>query len=369
VPRASTYQVREQDPTEFSSLVERHRPRLRALAFAIVGDREEAEDVVQEALLRGFLALATVRHPDRVGNWLAAITANLARMRRRRPQPEAVSLDLLQTPVPSWLDPAQPEFEAPAEEIRQALAALPTTSRETLLAHYVEGLSCAEIAARVGSSPGAVRVRLHRARGQLRAQLPAFATSSKEAEMIEVALEDVWVRVAPDAPVRLAGEQRIVLLREKGGERVLPIWIGPPEGDALAIQLRGGSSPRPLTPDLTTRLLEAAGACVERVVVTRLEDNTFYAVVAVGTGGEVREVDARPSDALNLALRVGAPVFVDGAVLEQAGLVGDDLPALLDRECERIAEEGVIERPPPGKWQPHSLELTAFRWPPRKAPL
>jgi RNA polymerase sigma factor (sigma-70 family) len=338
---------------------------MRALAFAILGDREEAEDVVQEAFLRGFLALATVRNADRVGNWLAAITGNLARMRRRR-RWDAVSLDeLAGQPSSSWLDSVSPELEAPLEELREALAALSPASRDTLLAHYVEGLSCAEIAAQRNSTPGAVRVRLHRAREQLRELLPAFAPSSKEAEMIEVTLDDVWVRVAPDEPVRLAHEQRIVLLREMDGERVLPIWVGPPEGDAMAIQLRGGAFRRPLTPDLTARLLEAAGGRIERVVVTRLEDNTFYAVVAVAAGEEVREVDARPSDALNLALRVGAPVFVDGAVLEQAGVVGDDLGELLDRECERVASKGLVEPLPPGHWQPHSLELvTAYRPPP-----
>ena len=359
--------MREQNAAVFPSLVVRHRPRMRALAFAILGDREEAEDVVQEAFLRGFLGLATVRHPDRVGNWLAAITGNLARTRRRQPRPEAVSLDQLQAPVPSWLDSTVLELETPAHEVREALAALSAVSRETLIAHYVEGLTCAEIAVQLASTPGAVRVRLHRAREQLRALLPALTPAIREVEMIEVTLEDVWVRVVPDTPPRLADERlRIVLLRESGGERVLPIWIGPAEGDALVLRLQGGELPRPLTSDLAASLLEAAGARVERVVVSRLEEKTFYAIVAVSAGGEVREVDARPSDALNLALRVGAPIFVDETVLEQAGLVGD-LPALLDRECEELAEEGFFKTPSPGLWQPHSKELvTAFWGPARK---
>jgi uncharacterized protein len=353
--------VRDHD--DFGALVRRHRPRLQALAFVILGDREEAEDVVQESLLRGFLALATLRQPDRVGSWLAAITGNTARMRLRRPRLETLPLDELERSAPaSWLD-AEAKLDAPLGEVREALAALPATARETLLLHYVEGYSCAEIAAAQRSTAGAVRVRLHRAREQLRVLLPAFATPTKETKMIEVTLEDVWVRVASDEPLRLADERlRIVLLREKEGDRVLPIWIGPPEGDSLTLQLRGGTMPRPLTPDLTARLLEAAGASVERIVVTKLEEGTFYAVLAVAAGGEVREVDARPSDALNLALRVGAPIFVDGAVFEQAGLVGDDLSTLsaeLDRRCEQLAAEGVVEPPPVGEWQPHSLELVA----------
>jgi bifunctional DNase/RNase len=278
-------------------------------------------------------------------------------MRLRRPRLETLPLDV-----------AAPELEGPVEDVREALASLPSAAREVLVAHYVEGLSCAEIAERLGSTPGAVRVRLHRARGQLRALLPVFAVSAEEVEMIEVVVDDVWVRIAPGRPARLADERlRIVLLREKSGERALPIWVGPPEGDSLTLQLRGESLPRPLTVDLSARLLEAAGGRIERVVVTRLEEQTFYAVVAVASGGEVRDVDARPSDALNLALRVDAPIYVDGAVLDEAGLVGEGGPALLDQACERIEVESVVGPPPPGEWQPHSLELvSAYRMRPGK---
>jgi uncharacterized protein len=349
--------MREQD--DFGALVGRHRPRLRAVAFAILGDREEAEDVVQETLLRGFLALATLRRRDRAGAWLVAIAANLARMRLRQGHMKTIVLD-------GELALGCPEEEPMLEEVREALEALPASAREVLLAHYVEGFSCAEIAERAGSTPGAVRVRLHRARGQLRALLPAFASANEEVEMIEVVVDDVWVRIAPGSPDRLADERlRIVLLREKDGERVLPIWIGPSEGDALMLELRGEAPPRPLTSDLTTRLLEAAGGRVERVVVTKLEEQTFYAVVAVASGDGIREVDARPSDALNLALRAGAAIYVDGVVLEQASLVGEERAALLDEAYERHGQESVVERPPTGEWRPHSLDLaTAYRRPP-----
>src|SRR5919198_5057071 len=109
------------DHEDFGAIVGRYRPRMRAVAFAILGDREEAEDVVQEALLRGFLAMATLRRPDRVGAWLAAIAANLARMRLRRRRLETIPLD--------GYEPAEPELEAPVEEVREALAALPTAAR------------------------------------------------------------------------------------------------------------------------------------------------------------------------------------------------------------------------------------------------
>ena len=109
----------------------------------------------------------------------------------------------------------------------------------------------------------------------------------------------------------------VVLLKEQGGERVLPMWIGLSEGLALMLQLRGTTTPRPMTYDLMARLLEVAEARVEQVTVTSLRDNIFYATLRVRVGDRVHDVDARPSDALNLALRVNAPIFVAPEVFEQ----------------------------------------------------
>src|SRR5207249_1832873 len=112
-------------------------------------------------------------------------------------------------------------------------------------------------------------------------------------KMIEVTLEDVIVRVVEgDVPEgeqpRLANERmRVVLLRERDGERRLPIWIGAFEGDALALHLGGESMPRPLTADLMARLVEATGGRIEHVRISSLRDKTFYAVVAVAVGDRV----------------------------------------------------------------------------------
>lgn len=99
-------------------------------------------------------------------------------------------------------------------------------------------------------------------------------------------------------------------------------------------------------------LLRVTGASVERVAVTSLRENTFYAVIAVSAGGQVNELDARPSDALNLAVRVGAPIFVDDGVLEQSALPAGDLDARLNEDAEK-AEFQV----PPGEWRSLSAEL------------
>ena len=114
-------------------------------------------------------------------------------------------------------------------------------------------------------------------------------------------------------------------------------------------QLTGGSAPRPLTYELMARLLEAAGGRVERVAVSRLQDKVFYATLGVQAGGRTTEVDARPSDALNLALRLGIPIFVEAAVLAEAGVPAEGLAQHLNAEAERAGEasaqpaEAVLE--------------------------
>ena len=142
-------------------------------------------------------------------------------------------------------------------------------------------------------------------------------------------------------------DQRVVVLREEGGDRVLPIWMGAGEGNALAVRLHAAPPPRPLTADLMAELVRTLGGRVERVAVTRLEEMTFYATVTI----EGRDIDARPSDAINLAVRTGAPIVVAPEVLDAAGVAGDALVAAkLDSSCERVDL-------PAGEWRSLSAEL------------
>jgi bifunctional DNase/RNase len=110
----------------------------------------------------------------------------------------------------------------------------------------------------------------------------------------------------------------IVILRDAENQRVLPIWVGPVEANAIALQIENVSPPRPMTHDLMKNLLTELDASVTRVVITNLRDNTFYAYLELRRRGETILIDARPSDAIALSLRTKAPVFVDSRVLEQA---------------------------------------------------
>jgi bifunctional DNase/RNase len=110
----------------------------------------------------------------------------------------------------------------------------------------------------------------------------------------------------------------IVILRDADGSRVLPIWVGPSEANAIALQVENISMPRPMTHDLLRDVIQALGATLSRVIISDLKANTFYAYLELKLREDVLLVDARPSDALGLALRAKAPIFVESAVLDQA---------------------------------------------------
>lgn len=338
--------AREGDIAAFAALVEDYRPRLRAVAARVLADGSEAEDVVQETLLRAYLGLTQLREPTRFGAWLVGIALNVARMTlRRRAAFEHAIVRVSAEPAP---EPDNDDFAL----VRDAVELLPAAERDAVVLHYVEGFSCDEIAALLGQSPGAVRVRLHRARARLRDGLHDQLLRTKEETMIEMRLEDVLVRVSEDDDQKVVWDQRIVLLREADGGRILPIWIGAAEGNALAVGLHGESMFRPMTSDLLAQLVRLFGARVDRVAVTRLHENTFYASIALAVDGRKEELDARPSDALNLAVRTAAPILVAEDVLAEGAVDADGLGAKLADEAELMRTEV-----PPGEWRSLSSEL------------
>lgn len=124
------------------------------------------------------------------------------------------------------------------------------------------------------------------------------------------------------------GRLPFVLLKTAEGNRFLPIWIGAPEAQAILMKLQGAAAPRPLTHDLFTSILGQLEAKVERISVTDLKENTFYAVITLAReGGEEIEIDSRPSDAIALAVRADAPIFAADSVIDEASVVyeGNDL--------------------------------------------
>jgi bifunctional DNase/RNase len=118
----------------------------------------------------------------------------------------------------------------------------------------------------------------------------------------------------------LVGKQPIVLLKTADGNRFLPIWIGHAEAAAILMKLQGASTPRPMTHDLMTDMLEQLDAEVLRITVTELRDNTFYASITVQQNGSELEIDSRPSDAIAIAVRSEVPIYAAEHVIEESAI-------------------------------------------------
>jgi bifunctional DNase/RNase len=116
----------------------------------------------------------------------------------------------------------------------------------------------------------------------------------------------------------------IVILKDEAEERVLPIWVGIFEANAIALRIEDIETPRPMTHDLLRNLLDSLRAQVLKVVVTDLKDNTYFAQIHLDVEGTSRAVDARPSDAIALALRTEAPIYVEQTVLDQSRALDED---------------------------------------------
>jgi len=145
--------------------------------------------------------------------------------------------------------------------------------------------------------------------------------------MIEMELTGVRVELPTNQP--------IVLLREREGERYLPIWIGAAEAAAIALSLQGVTTPRPMTHDLMKNILEEVAVDVRRVTVTELRDSTFYATIELGTSEDRFEISSRPSDAIALAVRLSVPIFASEEVLEEAAIL---IPGDEEEEVEKFRE-------------------------------
>lgn len=162
--------------------------------------------------------------------------------------------------------------------------------------------------------------------------------------MIEVFVESIRVN--------MANYKRVVMLKEKHSTRFLPIWIGHFEADAIAIPMQKVPVSRPLTHDLLRSAITTLGARLDRVVINDLADETFFAKLVLDQDGATLEVDARPSDAIALAIRAEVPIFVEEKVLDTAGMVFDG-----EEEAEGEARSRQREESSPVDEE----KLTVFR--------
>ena len=230
----------------------------------------------------------------------------------------------------------------PAETHRLILAAIAQLSpanRNAVLLYYFEQLSVRETAALLQISVPAVKGRLHKSRRKLRDQLrstfaewqqkPAAAQQTRSNQLIPVTVLDI-VKPEPEK------DHRILVLTDESLRRLLAIWIGPYEADDIALSLRGTKLHRPMTFTFMADMLDKAGVQIKSVTVSALEKEVFYATVHAQHGEDSFTIDARPSDAIALALRSKTPVFTAPEVMEAVGM---DIPA----DMEVVQGKGISD--------------------------
>ena len=142
--------------------------------------------------------------------------------------------------------------------------------------------------------------------------------------MVEVKIESIRVS--------LMSQYRVVILKDAESNRYLPIWIGPYEADAITIHLQDVQVPRPLTHDLVIKVIDELGAKVERVIVSDLHNDTFYARIILTVSGKEASIDARPSDAIAVAVRADCPIYVEDDVMDRAGVVPEEEATVGDED-------------------------------------
>jgi RNA polymerase sigma factor (sigma-70 family) len=310
-----------------AELLRRHWGTAVLLAERVLGSPDLARDAVQEAAIAAMTDVERLRSPERFGAWFCGIALNVSRkwLRQLRsevpgPQPD---------PRSAAPDPAEAaEAADTAARVRRAIAALADGQQDAVRLFYLQGLSHREVADELGISVGAVKARLHQARAALAPKLAQFTTTpetliQEEASAVTATDAAEWAEVTVTDICRTQDEdhsnrEHVMILTERGGDRRLPIWIGPAEATALALTLQSVETPRPFPYKLAASLVGAAGSQITEVKITQLLSSVFYAIVVVQGPAGPREVDARPSDAVNLAVVTGVPIRVNAGLFAAA---------------------------------------------------
>lgn len=338
----------------FGFLVERYQPMVGRIIMGMIANQEIARELAQEAMLQAFLSLDNLRDATRFKNWLYGITLNTCRRHLQDQKTNVLSLEAIiggihhpeqLFPLDDIIDPQRVAEEHELHQVvYQAIQCLSPKDREATLLFYYEQLTLQEIAALLAVSVVAIKGRLHRARKQLRVHLSTLYTdinSSQNSQqqkrskhMQQVTIEAV--RSHPDT------DQHIVVLKD-ATERHVVIWIGKAEAMTIAEGLHGLSPQRPMTAHLMANVFKATGIQLAEARIETLKDEIFYAILKLRHNGKDYEIDARPSDALSLAVLLNCPIYVAEEVIERCSNTATERWTLPLTEYSEIGSEAVLQ--------------------------
>ncbi|MCU0499884.1 MAG: DUF151 domain-containing protein [Anaerolineae bacterium] len=312
------------DKRAFDVLCERYHALAIQVAYQRVGLLDLAQDLAQESLLQAYLSLGQLQNPASFKSWLYGITLNVCRNYFRAQHHERDHDGGRTMSTSDW--ELSPEDHLERVELQthvlQAVARLSPVNRAAIYLFYYEGLSVREASATLGIKISAFKGRLHKARQQLQLDLRVSDDRLTQGAktMIPVQIVDVIRRTSTNQTGHTF-THCVLILYHAETRRALAIWVGEVEGLMIAQGLLKISvMTRPMTSVFMLRLLEATGGHLERVEISALHDEVFYATVAIRQGEQHQRFDARPSDALMLAVQTDAPLYVDETLMQTIGV-------------------------------------------------
>jgi RNA polymerase sigma factor (sigma-70 family) len=315
--------VREGDKEAFGQLVERYQQMVERIARKMIVDEWIAHELAQESILQAYLSLHHLRDASRFKSWLYGITLNMCRSHLHDRQREILSLETIlgglhNDTVISLDDSVDPQTVAEEHDLHrlvlQAIDDLSSKDKEATLLFYYEQLTLQEIAALLDVPVGTIKGRLHRARKQLQVRLPSeYIPERRKRQGGRMSMRKVTIDAVREHPDT---RQSFVVLKDEYDKRLV-IWIGKAEALTIAAGLTEVSPPRPMTAHLMASLFDVTGIQLKEVRIEACKDDIFYAVISISNENGEHDLDARPSDALALAVLMKRPMYVAEDIMER----------------------------------------------------
>lgn len=315
--------VRLGDKEAFGKLVERYQQMVGHIAKKMIADEWVARELTQEAILQAYLSLDHLRDASRFKSWLYGITLNICRGYLQDQKMDMLSLETVMGGVQNdtiltFDNVVDPQTIAETLELHrlvlEAIDELSSKDKEATLLFYYEQLTLQEIATRSGVSIGAIKGRLHRARKHLQERLAVVNVSERRKEQRKMNTKHVTIEAVREHPDT---RQCFIALKDDEDARLV-ICIGRPEALTIAAGLTKISPPRPMTAHLMVSLFEVTSLQFKEARIESCKDDVFYAVITVSDGKKEYDLDARPSDALTLAVLLNRPILVADTLMKQS---------------------------------------------------